>query len=99
MTVLPTRRRPVPAAQVLNPLPLCSHTTEGHRPVRVPVAGPGPTQCTTCSDNDALVPWRKNGAVAEGACQEYHDQVQVRDIPGVRMLAALHPSMIVSSTE
>jgi len=52
-------------------------------------AGPGPTQCTTCSDNDALVPWRKNGAVAEGACQEYHDQVQVREIPGTGSLAAM----------
>ena len=90
--VLPTRRRPVPAAQVLplSPRPLCSHTTEGHRPVRVAVAGPGPTQCTACSGSDALVPWRKNGAVAEGACQRYKNQVQVREIPGALMLAALH---------
>jgi len=51
--------------------------------------GPGPTQCTVCSDSDALMPWRKNGTVTEGTCQEYKDSVQVREIPGTGSLEAM----------
>lgn len=51
--------------------------------------GPGPTQCTACSDSDALVPWRMNGAVKEGTCQSYTDAVQIREIPGTGSLEAM----------
>ena len=43
-------------------------------------AGPGPSQCTGCEEDAALVVWRNDGT--EGTCQAYTKDMQIRDMPG-----------------
>ena len=40
--------------------------------------GPGPTQCTSCQDEHAFVPWRHHAT--EGACREVKNQIQEQTI-------------------